>query len=349
MQKFFDALVARHARVLVLGTITIALGALMPTRLAAQAVYTTCEGVDGAACDTDLIHATSSASVSATDGGFPGSNLSATGQATASQQGLGAWATAELSASGVGSIPYGLAINANYYGANSGAVSLDDIVITCVLSSGCASTVSGALNLQTTGTALTTASTTPTSTSGTSNPPADSAYAGDGVTVSGALGGNSFNTTFSESEHEQVTNQGLLGPFDTSSVSSANITQIIPGGTQELTTSYFTLPVGTPIDLSLLLSVNAGVSVGGNGGFGWPVDLNAVADMDYYSTLSFPTSGPVFDLPDAYTVTSAEAGIFDNSYGAPAPVQTPEPSSLLLLGSGLLGLVSMTFRRRRLA
>ena len=56
----------------------------------------------------------------------------------------------------------------------------------------------------------------------------------------------------------------------------------------------------------------------------------------FQQTVSFPTSGPVFNLPPGYTVNSASALVVNN-------VAVPEPSVLCLLVAGV-GAVWMSHR-----
>lgn len=65
---------------------------------------------------------------------------------------------------------------------------------------------------------------------------------------------------------------------------------------------------------------------------------------DYFGTLTFPTSGLVFSLPDGFTVNAPDAGIFDNQF---LGGEVPEPATLVLLGSTLAGIGLAQWRRSR--
>ena len=80
---------------------------------------------------------------------------------------------------------------------------------------------------------------------------------------------------------------------------------------------------------------------------GTPADAQDTTDAtssgisNFSSTVTFPTSGPVFDLPPGYTVNSPSAGIVNNQY------VLPEPSALALLAAGSSGLALLGRRRAR--
>lgn len=62
------------------------------------------------------------------------------------------------------------------------------------------------------------------------------------------------------------------------------------------------------------------------------VDAQLFGGLFFIDTLTFP-SGPVFNLPDGFTVNSADAQIVNNTFvGGSTPV--PEPSAFMLLLSG---------------
>lgn len=74
------------------------------------------------------------------------------------------------------------------------------------------------------------------------------------------------------------------------------------------------------------------------------VSAGAYGLSEFQSTVSFPTSGPVFDLPPGYTVNSVSAGIVNNRLVPEPSALVPEPSALWLLAAGAGGLCAA--RRR---
>ncbi|MCZ2293032.1 MAG: PEP-CTERM sorting domain-containing protein [Burkholderiales bacterium] len=104
-----------------------------------------------------------------------------------------------------------------------------------------------------------------------------------------------------------------------------------PGGAQlNLLTGTFTVPTGTPISIGLYLRARYDIRGAG------------AADLDFASGLSFNRDGPVFTLPEGYTVNGP--GVVNNHWVGAIPA-VPEPASALLSALGL-GVVTWRARKR---
>jgi hypothetical protein len=75
-----------------------------------------------------------------------------------------------------------------------------------------------------------------------------------------------------------------------------------------------------------------------------PGSTNAFAS--FADTFGFPTSGPVANLPDGYTLNSLDGSIVNNRFVIPQSV--PQPSTLWLFGLGLVLVALLSWRRSRL-
>jgi len=118
-------------------------------------------------------------------------------------------------------------------------------------------------------------------------------------------------------------------------------------GAADVSTPIFNAtPVGVPFSLDMELSARSFVLYGDELTI-FPNIMFASSATDFAHTVSFPTAGPVFNLPAGYTANSVSGLIVNNQWtgGAVAPV--PEPSSLLLMVSGLAGLIGFGWRKRR--
>ena len=98
-------------------------------------------------------------------------------------------------------------------------------------------------------------------------------------------------------------------------------------------TPMFTVPTFVPVRFTMQLNVRAG-----------SVQDGSSASASFSDTMGLPTSGPVFTLPEGYTVNSVD-GLIQNNRFVDASTTVPEPGTLALLGVGALTLG--VYRRRR--
>jgi hypothetical protein len=158
------------------------------------------------------------------------------------------------------------------------------------------------------------------------------------VGVSGSMPGMSFSGLFDQQS-------GANGQGPTGFISGGNGVFAGDSAPTGFTTAMTELPVGTLFSVSLGLGTTAFASWGSGGGAEGElttVDLTALSDFS--NTFTFATTGPVFNLPDGYTVNSVSGDIVNNRFVG-GPAATPEPPALIMLGSGLLSLA--VFLRRR--
>lgn len=152
------------------------------------------------------------------------------------------------------------------------------------------------------------------------------------VSVYVTINGNSFSGTQAISSLWQVDTQA----GDGSTFEDGLLTGFTGGGV--LTTPDMLLPVGTPFTVFLSLATSVSTSSANTiAGSRRQADASSLFD----STLSFPLSGPVFNLPEGYTVNSVSGLIVDNRWLGlaepdPGPAPVPEPSSFALILTGLL-------------
>jgi hypothetical protein len=106
-------------------------------------------------------------------------------------------------------------------------------------------------------------------------------------------------------------------------------------GGESLVFLPFRLPVGRPLTLTVNAELDASVTASHFGEFFAGLGSAALA---FANTISFVSEGPIFLLPEGFSVDSADALIEDNRWlGAAAPAEVPEPSALWLALAVLMG------------
>ncbi len=103
-----------------------------------------------------------------------------------------------------------------------------------------------------------------------------------------------------------------------------------------LVTAEFNVPTGEPLTFKLSIATFSGTILMWTLAPG-AVEGSATSKADFGGTLHLPASGPVFDLPEGYTVNSVEANIVDNEWtGTPVTAPLPEPDYCGDLGTVFL-------------
>jgi hypothetical protein len=129
--------------------------------------------------------------------------------------------------------------------------------------------------------------------------------------------------------------QGDSFSFFQSNDTSGNLTgSLFDSG--RFTTKPFSFYNGIDNKLTIELYIRV---QGDAGGFSTSFDAFADGLADFGHTVTFATSGPVFNIPDGYSVNSVEAQISGNLF-------VPEPASLTLLGVGVVVVLGWRSRRR---
>lgn len=107
------------------------------------------------------------------------------------------------------------------------------------------------------------------------------------------------------------------------------------GANSPYTTTSFVVPVDEEFSVFLDLAVDARAGMEGET---WG-DGSVRAAAAFANTLSFPSDGPVFNLPEGFTASSEEAMIVDNRF-------VPEPSATAGSAAALAAVAALALARR---
>ena len=110
-----------------------------------------------------------------------------------------------------------------------------------------------------------------------------------------------------------------------------------------------------PVTQSILIDPRLGgtvtMNMQANASTAYDDNVSSSASSSFYDTLSFAKSGPVFNLPEGFSVFSVDANIVDNVWVDPrvpaGPAVVPVPASFLLLLTGGLALGATGNRTRK--
>jgi hypothetical protein len=108
-------------------------------------------------------------------------------------------------------------------------------------------------------------------------------------------------------------------------------------GQGTVTSGQITLPTNTPFTLELDASLTSDIKFSNTAG-------SASSIGNFGDTLSFATTGPVFNLPDGDTASSISGNVVGNNYLGDIYAAVPEPATCGILGVAAIGLLA---RRRR--
>jgi hypothetical protein len=151
-----------------------------------------------------------------------------------------------------------------------------------------------------------------------------------GVNISGSIGpplSGGFGFVGGMTADSSITSSGPA----TTSFTATGILSAFNGvgfpGTGLVNSGSGDLPVGTPLNLVLKLSAQSSVSGSPASPTSPAITVVGESTADFFHTLGFPTSGPVFNLPAGYTVNSVSGKILNNHFIRGAPI----PSTMLLL------------------
>lgn len=107
----------------------------------------------------------------------------------------------------------------------------------------------------------------------------------------------------------------------------------IDGTPVVLATEPFQVPTGMPLQLELWITMSGGALIGKSVGGSDSPSGSALASGDFVNGVRLPEPGPVFTLPQGFTVDSVQAAIENN--------RLPEPGDTLACGAALAVLLAL--------
>lgn len=115
----------------------------------------------------------------------------------------------------------------------------------------------------------------------------------------------------------------------------------IDGTPVVLATEPFSVPTGMPLQLELWITMSGGALVGRSVGGSDTPSGSALASGDFTNGVRLPDPGPVFTLPEGFTVDSVQAAIENN--------RLPEPADTMACGVALAALLALRRSARGLS
>lgn len=169
----------------------------------------------------------------------------------------------------------------------------------------------------------------------------------DGATVQASVNGTLVYTgTITDNTSANIGLKGVDALVTVPGLEAFKVTNSL--ASQAFTSPLFTVPVGVPFAMSMSLGNSSSQAVGASdrpAGLTETVNVSASLSLGLVvqgapqalAGSAFSASGPVFNLPDGYTLSSVQANIVNNQWLGPT-LPVPEPGTAMLASLGALGL-----------